>query len=133
MSSAVDSQANGGTRRAPGRPLTATGESFLRIGVPPGTPDEARAAIERLLELSSILARRAAQLQEALDSRVVIEQAKGVLCERYSINADQAFQLLRRGARSNRMRIHDLAARVVASRTTPPELSVVGLPGLLRQ
>ncbi|TML72732.1 MAG: ANTAR domain-containing protein [Actinobacteria bacterium] len=133
MSSAVDSRANGGTRRPPGRPLTASGESFLRIGVPPGTPDEARAAIERLLELSSILARRAAQLQEALDSRIVIEQAKGVLCERYSIDADQAFQILRRGARSNRMRIHDLAASVIASRTTPPELSVVGLPGLVKQ
>ena len=128
MSSAVGSQADGQTRRPPGRPLTTAGESFLRIGVPPGTPDEARAAIERLLELSSILARRAAQLQEALDSRIVIEQAKGVLCERYSVDPDQAFQILRRGARSNRMRIHDLARRVVGSRTTPPELSVVGLP-----
>ena len=63
----------------------------------------------------------------------MIEQAKGVLCERYSIDADQAFQILRRGARSNRMRIHDLAASVIASRTTPPELSVVGLPGLVKQ
>ena len=133
MSSAVGSQSDGHTGRAPGRPLTAAGESFLRIGVPPGTPDEARAAIERLLELSSILARRAAQLQEALDSRIVIEQAKGVLSERYSVDPDQAFRILRRGARSNRMRIHDLAGRVVASRTTPPELSVVGLPGLVDQ
>jgi hypothetical protein len=33
---------------------------------------------------------------------------------------------MRRAARSNRLRIHDLAARVIASPTTPPEFSVVG-------
>jgi hypothetical protein len=125
MSSTVDSRADR-TGRAPGRPLTVAEQSLLRVGVPPGTPDEARATIERLLELSAILARRAAQLQEALDSRIVIEQAKGVLCERYGIEPDKAFQLLRGGARSNRMRLHELAARVVASRETPPELSVTG-------
>ena len=130
VSSATDTT-NGRARRAPGRPFTVAGESLLRVGVPPGTPAEAQAAIERLLELTTILARRAAQLQEALDSRIVIEQAKGVLCERYALEADKAFQILRRGARSNRMRIHDLAARVVASRETPPELGVVGLPGLI--
>jgi ANTAR domain len=123
-------QRDGGT--SPGA-FARPGESLLRIAVPPGTPQEARVAIERLIELTSVLARRSAQLQEALDSRVVIEQAKGVLCERYAIDADQAFQLLRRGARSNRMRIHDLAARIIATRETPPELTVVGLPGLMHQ
>ena len=34
-------------------------------------------------------------------------------------------------ARSNRVRIHDVAARVVASPTTPPEFAIVGLPDLL--
>lgn len=128
MSSAVDSHADGATAR----PLTPSGRSLLRVAVPPGTPDEARAAIERLLELTSILARRASQLQEALDSRIVIEQAKGVLCERYGVEPDRAFQLLRRAARSNRMRLHTLASHVVASRETPPQLSVVGLPGLIQ-
>ena len=133
MSSIDVSQSDGDSRAVRGSRFSSPAESLLRISVPPGTPPEAEAAIVRLLELTSILARRAAQLQEALDSRIVIEQAKGVLCERYSIDADQAFQILRRGARSNRMRIHDLAASVIASRTTPPELSVVGLPGLVKQ
>jgi hypothetical protein len=55
-----------------------------------GTPVEAERAIERLLELTSVLARRAAQLQEALDSRIIIEQAKGILAERYRIDVEDA-------------------------------------------
>jgi ANTAR domain len=118
MSSTVDSRSNG------------PGADLLRIALPSGTPEEARVAVERLVEMTSILARRSAQLQEALDSRVVIEQAKGIIAERYSVDMDKAFQLLRRAARSNRMLLHDLARRVVHSPQTPPELSVVGLPGL---
>jgi ANTAR domain len=115
-----------------GRTFSLPAENLLQIAVPPGTPVEAERAIERLLELTSVLARRASQLQEALDSRIAIEQAKGILAERYAIDIDDAFRILRRAARSNRMRIHDLAARVIASPQTPPEFSVVGLPHLLR-
>ncbi|TMK66592.1 MAG: ANTAR domain-containing protein [Actinobacteria bacterium] len=62
---------------------------------------------------------RAEQLQEALDSRIVIEQAKGILAERFALDMDKAFLLLRAAARRNRLKIHDLAAEIVASRTTP--------------
>jgi ANTAR domain len=120
MSSAFDSRSNGNGPAA----------DLLRIALPSGTPEEARVAVERLVETTRVLARRSAQLQEALDSRVVIEQAKGILGERYEVDMDEAFQLLRRAARSNRITLHDLARRVVQSRQTPPELSVVGLPGL---
>lgn len=65
---------------------------------------------------------RAAQLEQALESRVVIEQAKGMLAERWGVSVDEAFDRLRKAARSHRMKLHDLAAAVVASRTTPPEL-----------
>jgi AmiR/NasT family two-component response regulator len=61
-------------------------------------------------------------LQHAVDSRIVIEQAKGVLSERFSLELEQAFEVLRRAARSHRMRIHELARRVVTSAETPPEL-----------
>jgi ANTAR domain len=60
-----------------------------------------------------------AQLRTALETRIVIEQAKGVLAERYTLTIDDAFLLLRKGARSARMRIHDLAAEVVANPQTP--------------
>lgn len=55
----------------------------------------------------------AAQLQEALDSRVVIEQAKGVLAERHDISPHDAFQRVRNWARQERRRVHDVAEDVV--------------------
>jgi ANTAR domain len=124
---------NGRGARVDGHAFAGPAENLLQIAVPPGTPVEAERAIERLLELTSVLAGRASQLQEALDSRIVIEQAKGILAERYRIDVDDAFRILRRAARSNRMRIHDLAARVVSSPQTPPEFGVAGLPNLLRR
>jgi GAF domain-containing protein len=59
---------------------------------------------------------RAAQLQHALDSRVVIEQAKGVLSFQRGISIDEAFRLLRHHARSTGSRIRDVAERVVYHR-----------------
>jgi hypothetical protein len=77
---------------------------------------------DRLAELVVALADENANLQRALDTRVVIEQAKGVLAERLDVDVHEAFRLLRMSARSNRMRLHDLATRVVESRQTPPEI-----------
>lgn len=56
------------------------------------------------------------QLQRALDSRVVIEQAKGVLAERLRVDMGSAFQLLRSHARGTGRRLHDVAAEVVSGR-----------------
>jgi GAF domain-containing protein len=53
------------------------------------------------------------QLQTALDTRLVIEQAKGTLAERGSIDVNQAFALLRAHARHTRRRLADLAQDVV--------------------
>jgi transcriptional regulator with GAF, ATPase, and Fis domain len=49
------------------------------------------------------------QLQTALNSRVVIEQAKGKLAERLGLDMNQAFNLLRDFARSRNLRLSDLA------------------------
>ena len=80
------------------------------------------AETERLRELVSSLLEQNGQLRTALESRIVIEQAKGVLAERFGLEVDEAFQILRRAARNHRMSIHALAARVVATRETPAEI-----------
>jgi GAF domain-containing protein len=55
----------------------------------------------------------AAQLQVALVSRVVLEQAKGVLAERGNLNMDDAFQVLRKFARDHNQRLHDVSRGIV--------------------
>lgn len=58
------------------------------------------------------------QLQAALRSRIVIEQAKGVLAERGHVSTDQAFEQLRRYARNNGRKIHLVAGEVVTGGLT---------------
>jgi ANTAR domain/GAF domain len=53
------------------------------------------------------------QLQTALNSRVLIEQAKGVLAERLRVSVDEAFTVLRRAARGQNRRLAELAEAVV--------------------
>jgi GAF domain-containing protein len=55
----------------------------------------------------------AAQLQRALDARVVIEQAKGVLMSREGLSEVDAFERLRRQARSQQRRVADVATEIV--------------------
>ena len=53
------------------------------------------------------------QLQSALNTRVIIEQAKGVLAERGNVDMDGAFVLLRSYARKTHQRLADVAREVV--------------------
>ena len=59
------------------------------------------------------------QLRTALTSRIIIEQAKGVLAEARGISVDDAFQVLRKHCRDHNARIHDVAAAVVHLRMRP--------------
>jgi GAF domain-containing protein len=62
------------------------------------------------------------QLQTALNSRILIEQAKGVLAERLHIDMADAFTVLRNHARSHNRRLSDLAQAVVdGSQQLPPQ------------
>jgi hypothetical protein len=104
--------------------------SLNLFGDQPGalTPDDAMAA-RGLADIATIgilherafreadLARH--QLQHALDSRVVIEQAKGILSHIHNIDMDAAFQLLRQRARSSQRKLSDVARQVIEDATRP--------------
>jgi AmiR/NasT family two-component response regulator len=74
--------------------------------------DIATAYIVRAGELNE--ARHLAeQLQHALDSRVIVEQAKGVLSRDHAISVDAAFELLRSHSRIHQRQLRDVAYAVV--------------------
>lgn len=70
----------------------------------------------RLHEETSALA---GQLQNALDTRVLIEQAKGVLAERHGDSMQDAFERLRRHARSHSTPVREIARQVVEDHLRP--------------
>jgi GAF domain-containing protein len=90
--------------------------------------DEDASAAQGLADVATIgiLHERAArenqiareQLQYALNSRVVIEQAKGVIAQTHSVDMDAAFNTLRQYARSNNLNLRDVAEKVISRTLT---------------
>jgi hypothetical protein len=62
---------------------------------------------------------QARQLREALRSRDVIGQAKGILMERRKLTADEAFEVLRRTSQRLNIKLRDVAARIVGPAEPP--------------
>ncbi|MCR8671766.1 GAF and ANTAR domain-containing protein [Agrococcus sp. HG114] len=75
---------------------------------------------ERSTRESSLLTE---QLQRALESRIVIEQAKGVVTEAAGVDVDEAFRLLRQHARSRGATLRSVAEQVVARTLQLPTAS----------
>jgi GAF domain-containing protein len=71
------------------------------------------ASLLRAAVRAHVQGRAATQLQHALDHRVRIEQAKGVLMERRKLDEKAAFELLRTHARSARMLLDEVARQVL--------------------
>jgi response regulator NasT len=76
-----------------------------------GTPEELQSAIDITLQRFS----EYQNLQGAFGRRALIEQAKGILMARHSINADVAFERLRDHSQHNGRKLSDVAAAVVES------------------
>ena len=75
------------------------------------TPEELQSAIDVTLQRFT----EYHNLQGAFGRRAAIEQAKGILMARHSLNADQAFAMLRDHSQHNGRRLADVAAAIVDS------------------
>lgn len=73
---------------------------------------------QRALRRATVLAE---QLESALKTRIVIEQAKGVLAERLGIGVEEAFARLRRHARDGNQRLAEVAAGLVSGTVQFPD------------
>lgn len=62
------------------------------------------------------------QLQGALNTRIVIEQAKGMIAQTHAITPDDAFNMLRAYCRRNNVRLSDVADRVITDPTSVDSL-----------
>jgi ANTAR domain len=91
------------------------------LGVPgsSGSSGPPRAQPASEVDEAARLAVTVAQLEHALTARVRVEQAIGVLAERHRLRPRQAFDLLRKVARSGGRRVIEIAENVVDSASNP--------------
>lgn len=119
------------------RDQTIGGLNMFRTGADPVRAEERRLA-QALADVATIgiLQRRSAhrstmmaeQLQHALNSRVVIEQAKGVLAERNGVDMEIAFNAIRRYARNHNRKLSELALEVVRGQIDPSAVAAMQPP-----
>jgi len=109
-------------------PLLYRGEAVGALSLfrtSPGTPPEDELVVAQALAdvaATAFMRRRdqesqaklVNQLQAALSSRIVIEQAKGIIAGRLGIDVAAAFTLLRQYARRHNRLLSEVAAQVVA-------------------
>jgi AmiR/NasT family two-component response regulator len=62
------------------------------------------------------------QLQGALNSRIVIEQAKGIVAQAHGVQPDEAFALIRDFARRKNLRLGEVADTIVTGLPALPDL-----------
>ncbi|MFL6025064.1 MAG: ANTAR domain-containing protein [Marmoricola sp.] len=60
-------------------------------------------------------------MDEILQSQAAIEQAKGILMERYEIDPEAAFAVLRRHSQHSNRKLRDIAAEFIRTRRLPPD------------
>ena len=108
-------------------PLAANGDTIGALNLysrRPGTfPEGIESQVERFTEPAAVLllnaymlwdARRLADnLETALETKAVIEQAKGMLMAQQGIDADTAFDVLRRASQRENVKLRDIAQRLV--------------------
>ena len=92
-------------------------------------PESVQGAIEvalRRYREAEALAGKVDQLEGALQRRIVIERAKGILMERHRTGEREAFDLLRENARAGSRRVVDVAQAVVDGHALLPRNTAPG-------
>jgi GAF domain-containing protein len=91
----------------------------------PGAFDEDDAAVAEIFAMHASVAvatvGQEAGLRTAIDARHLVGQAQGILMERYGLDADRAFAVLRRLSRNSNTKLRDVASRLIATRQLPDE------------
>lgn len=93
-----------------GREPAALGSADLRVAR--ALADTATIGIiqQRAVREATLLSE---QLQSALNTRVGIEQAKGIYAERHAVDMGEAWEALRAYSRNNNVKLHDVASRYI--------------------
>lgn len=126
-----------GFRSVQAVPLRLRGEVLgamnLFIAEPGGVDSGDATLVQALADIATIglLQRRTTlnaqlhlgQVQHALQSRIVIEQAKGIVAQQAGISVDDAFERLRRHSRNHNRALHDLALAVIHGELTVTSLA----------
>ncbi|HET6743157.1 MAG TPA: GAF and ANTAR domain-containing protein [Kribbella sp.] len=84
-------------------------------------PDERAIAsiLARHVAVAVATARREEHLMVAVDARKLVGQAMGILMERYNLDGDQSFQVLRRYSQDTNTKLHEVARALIESRRLP--------------
>jgi hypothetical protein len=106
--------------------LHGTGDRVAALNLFSTRPDafdggsrQVGALLARHAALALVAADQVEQLQQAVATRDVIGQAKGILMERHGLDADRAFAVLVRYSRDSNTRLRDVAETLVTSRQLP--------------
>jgi GAF domain-containing protein len=125
--------ASNGVRSVLGVPVHVSGVAVGSLNVYSSSPktwdqSEMRAiatietVVDRVLTAGVLSERQGeliAQLQRALETRVTVERAVGVLMGVAGLGAPEAFERIRRAARSSRRSVHDVSKEVIENRKLP--------------
>lgn len=114
-------------------PLHERGRAFAVLQLysdRPGTFDAGKISVASLLARRSSVAlaavERTEHLKRAVDARTVIGQAEGILMERYGLDAERAFSVLRRYSQQGNTKLHTVAEQVVRERSLPAAVLAAG-------
>ncbi|MGW6280292.1 ANTAR domain-containing protein [Kribbella sp. NPDC055071] len=107
-------------------PLTTSAGTVGVLGLYSSVPDAFDADDEAVAEIlarhASVAvasARREASLAQAVDARKLVGQAMGILMERYDVDGDRAFAILKRYSQDTNTKLRDVAQQLIDTRKLP--------------